>query len=181
MVRYPQGRTLITVMDTKMQRKKNSSSQRPFSCKACNKSFVLQSNLKKHEKTHSYFTCSHCNKSFAQQFHLVCHEIEKHAIYCNKESMSSEIVIKNENLWNNNEIFQLLNGNIDCSPENPANSFYFADCGNGMKEETKEEMQDDVLVDPLCQTSMISLNCRIEPEIKEEINAKPSWDQTLHQ
>ena len=76
---------MIQLIVMKSEEKSNEA-EHPYKCKACDKSFTLDYNLKRHERINSNerpYQCTTCLESFSRKSHLIRHNKTIHQIYDN--------------------------------------------------------------------------------------------------
>lgn len=88
----------------------NPASERPYSCKDCNKYFLHGSHLKKHQLTHQLsrtrsFQCNSCHMSFSHRHHFLTH-LQTHGGEEPSKSQVDEVKILNTDDLNQDKIYR---------------------------------------------------------------------------
>lgn len=88
----------------------NPATERPYSCKDCNKHFLHGSHLKKHQLTHQLsgtrsFQCNSCHMSFSHRHHFLTH-LQTHGGEESSKSQSDEVKTSNTDDSNQDKIYR---------------------------------------------------------------------------
>lgn len=89
----------------------NSTKERPYSCKDCNKHFLHGSHLKKHQLTHQLsgtrsFQCNSCHMSFSHRHHFLTHLQTHGGEESSKAQTDDEVKIRNTDDSNQDKIYR---------------------------------------------------------------------------